>query len=85
MAHFIGGIKGSRGKATRLGHAKTGLNAYVYGWHSGIKVLAYVNERGEDCFDIYKNGGSNNNDPCALIACIVAGKIQLPIALRLLK
>lgn len=59
MAHFIGGIQGNRGAASRLGSKGSGIEAYAQGWHSGVHVYGHYNEREErDEFRVYANHGS---------------------------
>ena len=52
-------MQGQRGMASRLGNAKTGITAHVNGWNCGIQVIAHVNDKGEDVFDVWQTGGSN--------------------------
>ena len=59
MAQFRAVIKGQRGEASRLGSARTGILATVDGWNSGVAIRAYVDENGQDCFELHATGGSN--------------------------
>lgn len=62
MAHFRGTLQGQRGEASRLGSAKTGLEAHINGWNKGIEVRAYVDEKsGEDKFIVWLTSGSNGH------------------------
>ena len=38
MAHFYGTLKGSRGLASRLGHASSGLNVVAASWQGAVSV-----------------------------------------------
>lgn len=58
MAHFRGTIKGTRGEASRLGTAKSGLIVNANGWDFGVKVI--LKEDGHDIADIYLTGGSHD-------------------------
>jgi hypothetical protein len=63
MARFRATIKGSRGDASRLGDARTGMTASVNGWDLGVRVVAGAVEtdtRG-DVFDLYMTSGSNRH------------------------
>ena len=66
MAHFIGGIAENRGPASRLGSAKSGIDAYAQGWHIGAKIRVYVNSEGEDIVSVSLTTGSNGygSDKC---------------------
>lgn len=66
MAQFRGTLSGSRGEASRLGSAKTGLVARVNGWDSGVRVEASV-ENGHDVFRIFITSGSNARHGSACI------------------
>jgi hypothetical protein len=59
MARFMATIKGTRGDVSRLGTPKSGINAKINGWNTGVAIYARVNENGDDCFDVYATGGSN--------------------------
>lgn len=59
MAHFIGGVQGSRGSVTRLGSKDSGIHGFVYGWNVGVQFNIYVDRDGEDVIRIVANGGSN--------------------------
>lgn len=61
MAHFIGGVCGNRGEATRLGTANSGIHCYANGWNIGIKASVYVNSNGEDEVIVTITSGSNDN------------------------
>lgn len=59
MAHFIGCLKGSAaGEASRIGSAKSGIDARAQGWNVGVRVSGRV-EDGEDVFEVFATGGSN--------------------------
>jgi hypothetical protein len=59
MAHFRGTVEGGRGKASRLGHASTGLTVTANGWDSGVRVTMSVRD-GVDWTTITLTGGSKN-------------------------
>ncbi len=59
MAHFIGYLEGNRGPASRLGTAKSGIDARAQGWDIGGRVRVRVNADGEDEVDIYLTSGSS--------------------------
>lgn len=52
-------MKGSRGRASRLGTPGSGISAHVRGWDVGVKVYGYVQD-GRDAFDIHLTGGSHD-------------------------
>lgn len=72
MAHFIGGVEGNRGPATRLGTANSGIHAFAQGWNVGVHVGAYVDQDGEDYVEILATGGSSGHCPSLRI-----GKVQI--------
>jgi hypothetical protein len=47
VARFRGTVKGGRGEASRLGHAKSGLAVAASGWNGHIKVRLSVHGKGE--------------------------------------
>lgn len=61
MARFRGTIQGCRGEASRLGGTETGIETRTNGWNSGVRVVGFVDDNGDDCFDIYITGGSNGS------------------------
>jgi hypothetical protein len=67
MARFKGTVKGGRGETARLGHANTGLVTTTNGWDTGVKVYASVDKDGNDRFDVYLTGGSNEARPTQLV------------------
>lgn len=61
MARFYGSIQGSRGEATRLGTAKSGLRGHIRGWAIGARVNCFVDDDGEDAVSISITSGSNGD------------------------
>ena len=59
MSHFYAEIQGNRGLASRQGSKNSGIWGHIRGWNSGIEVRGYVNEFGQDVFEVYQTGGSN--------------------------
>lgn len=69
MAQYRGTVKGSRGMASRLGTKKTGIEAHICGWDTGVRVYVRWNE--EECEDevlVFRTGGSNDVHNSQLIA-----------------
>jgi len=60
MAQFYGSLQGNRGTATRMGTKNSGIEAHVRGWHTGIKIVCYVDEKGNDVCEAHETGGSSN-------------------------
>lgn len=60
MAHFYSEIKGNRGEATRMGTENSGIRGHIRGWDIGVVVYGYVNENGEDEFEVRLTPGSNS-------------------------
>ena len=60
MARFYAEIQGSRGEATRMGTAKTGISRHIRGWDVGIYVEGEVRAN-EDIFHVYLTSGSNGS------------------------
>ena len=58
MARFIADIQGTRGEASRLGSARSGIRGHVRGWDVGVLVVG-SDEDGEDVFTIYATSGSS--------------------------
>lgn len=60
MGHFYGSLEGNRGMATRVGSKDSGIIAHVRGWSTGIKVVCYVDDTGNDVCEARETGGSNS-------------------------
>jgi hypothetical protein len=71
MAQFMAIISGSRGEASRLGTAKSGIMTHVKGWNSGVKVYGYVDANGQDKFDIFVTTGSSHKISSTPIGSVV--------------
>jgi hypothetical protein len=53
MAHFYGTLQGNRGKATRMGTRKSGIETYAAGWGGAIRVTVFEDEDSkQDCFEV---------------------------------
>lgn len=60
MARFRGTVEGSRGGASRLGGAESGLTVTANGWNGGVTVEAHTRtETGEDRFTVNATSGSS--------------------------
>lgn len=62
MAKYLGTIKGSRGEASRLGSAQSGMVAKINGWNHGLRIEVDNRlQEGErrDIFHVVLTGGSN--------------------------
>ena len=71
MAQFKGTIEGNGGSSvSRLGSKKNGLVVEANGWKLGVRVRAYVNDEGKDCFDVYQTRGSGSWGDDKLLASI---------------
>jgi hypothetical protein len=73
MARFLGSIKGSRGRATRLGTPASGIEVSAQGWSAGVTV--YGSPDGDysdqDQFEVWATGGSSGIARRRLICTIV--------------
>lgn len=59
MAHFRGTLLGNRGEASRLGSAKSGIQASVNGRNVGVNVVADVDpDTGKDVVTVLPTSGS---------------------------
>ena len=76
MARFKGKVVGMKGEASRLGSEKNGLDVHADGWASGVHVRAFVNDEGQDCFDVFLTGGSKGWVDRELVATVVDGKLS---------
>lgn len=70
MSRFYISARGSRGEVTRTGQPSSGVHAHVRGWDCGVIVDGFVNADGEDCFEVYLTGGSNDPHRRELIASV---------------
>ena len=76
MARFRGTVVGMKGgEASRLGSEKNGLDVRANGWTSGIHVQAFVNDEGQDCFNVFLTKGSQGWGDRELIATVMNGKL----------
>lgn len=55
-------------QVTRLGYSS--MEIRLDGWDRGVKVIAHIDDDGNDTFTIYKTGGSNNVNYCKRITII---------------
>ena len=70
MSRFYAEIKGNRGKASRCGFKDSGMWSHTRGWNRGVEVRGYVDQDGNDCFNIYVTGGSGGGAPRKHIATV---------------
>jgi hypothetical protein len=62
MARFYAEIQGSRGEASRMGTAYSGMHGHIRGWHVGASVDMYAeDENNGDRAAIYATFGSAGN------------------------
>ena len=69
MARFYAEIQGSRGRATRMGTASSGLRAHIRGWNLGVEIVGRAGGE-RDVIDVYQTGGSNGAGCRTLIAVL---------------
>ena len=71
MSRFYASIEGqAKTIATRRGSEKSRINGHVRGWDVGVMVEGYVDENGNDCFEVWQTGGSNGHTSPKLIATV---------------
>jgi hypothetical protein len=70
MARYRGTVAGSRGDASRLGTAASGLRVTCNGWKSGVCIIAR-DDNGDDVFDVYMTAGSDGTGRKVFIGRIV--------------
>ena len=58
MAHFRGTVHGSRGSESRLGGKKSGIHTRADGWHCGVAVDGWHDEKDGDEYRIFATTGS---------------------------
>ena len=72
MARFRGKVQGTRGEASRLGTAATGVTSTADGWHIGGEVeISDDNDR--DAVEFTLSGGSNTRNSPRMVARYVEG------------
>jgi len=81
MSRFRATIKGSRGEASRLGTAESGITTETNGWNVGVRVDAHVNDAGQDLIEIYANGGSNGGTRQRAIALLRSSENSVDVML----
>lgn len=73
MSRFYGSLQGSRGAATRQGHASSGISGHIRGWDAGVRV--YGRAVGEnDVFQVFMTTGSNMRRSETLIGVVRSGE-----------
>lgn len=77
MSHFYGDLQGDRGEVTKYGTKNSDISSHTRGWNVGILVRGYY--QGEDTFEIFSTGGSNNSSSIKRIAIVrlVDGKVEI--------
>jgi len=61
MSQFYGSVRGSASsEATRQGGKSSGIEGHIRGWDQGIRVSGYVDDDGNEVFEVYTTGGSND-------------------------
>jgi len=71
MAHFRATIEGNRGRASRLGTKKSGLEITVNGWHIGVDIwVRYDEKTDQDIITIHRTCGSGGESTARHIATI---------------
>jgi hypothetical protein len=55
-------------EATRGG--SQGIDGHIRGWDLGVRVHGFVNEQGEDEFEVWTTGGSHDTSTKVLVARI---------------
>ena len=63
VARFRGTVEGTRGGASRLGNAASGLRVTAHGWTTGVHVDMGVDKDGHDMVRVYRSNGSADRDP----------------------
>lgn len=56
MARFRGSVRGNRSEAVKLGF--NSISSRTNGWGLGVEVRGYINDNGEDSFEITLTSGS---------------------------
>ena len=77
MSRFYAEIKGNRGMASRQGFKDSGIWSHTRGWNRGVEVDGYVDQDGNDCYDVYVTGGSAGNKSKRMIATVEDNKTQV--------
>lgn len=62
MARYYAEIQGNRGRASRLGTAKSGISGHIRGWNLGCAVEVSPSDLDEDTLYVYLTGGSNGGE-----------------------
>lgn len=59
MAHFMGGVQGNRGEATRLGSKSSGIDAWVKSWNArAVCSIRNIDDKDVISFDAETIGGN---------------------------
>lgn len=74
MSRFYAQIQGNRGMASRCGTKGSGMWSHTRGWHIGVEIDCYVDDKDRDNILVYKTGGSSGGKSKELVAHFVEGE-----------
>ena len=79
MSHFYGTLQGNRGRATRCGSKKSGMQTYCASWDGAIVCSTYINEKGEDCVKVEKTTWQGQGENKVLYDGLIGiiGKVKI--------
>jgi hypothetical protein len=77
MAHFYASITGQTcTEVTRCGTKNSGISGHIRGWDCGVGVYGYVNDNGQDSFDVYVTSGSSTRNAMRYIGTFTAKDLK---------
>jgi hypothetical protein len=71
MSRFYIDGKNERSRGFFKKGGRKELTAHIRGWNKGVEIIATVNAKGLDQFEIWESGGTNGGPGRALIKTII--------------
>lgn len=71
MANFYGSLMSKKNKAPRTITGAVDIHAHIRGYNLGVEVIGKKDDEGNDFFEIWTTGGSNDPKGKTKIATVV--------------
>ena len=79
MSRFYGTVQGNKGKATRCGHASSGIRTEAAGWGGCIDVCVYDVDGDTDGFIVTMKPWHGNGDSVRIASGIIGDSSSIAI------
>ena len=71
MANFYGSMSSKKNKSPRTLTGSDGITGHIRGWNLGVEVVGKRDDEGNDFFEVWTTGGSNEPKQRSRIATVV--------------